>query len=530
LSNDEERLARAMRQQDPKTAKDLALPILRSAVANADRHLEGRVLTLLAQCENLLGHSTESYELSLRALPLLQSAGDFCEEAKALAVLCRSSSALGRNDQAIEAALLALELAKRSGNAAHQTDARNQLGKALFHAGCFEAARDHLREARRHAQLGASALDVYTSIVTEGVCELMSFVTERHESGRAPSLHNLLMLLELHADFERRHDIARAYPAEQPVQVTWRLVSSAAHCWMGGVAEAERHLESVRLWLDEHALAPSMRSLEALVRCEVAQAQGDLQGAQESAARLIEMAERTGREQSALVGHMLLGRVFEMQGKPHLALAELKQLAARERRIRSETLSSRSTVVSWQLEMRRSEESRRALQASAQHLERLALEDPMTGIANRRCFELVAVESLQVDQAAGGRRLCLALIDVDRFKQVNDGHSHLVGDKVLQVIAALLTEHIREDDLAARLAGDEFVLLLRTDLAKASEICERVRRAVADYRWSALAPGLSVTVSLGLGQSEPGDSLESLMHRSDVAMSQHKAALRSPVP
>jgi len=518
-----------MRQEDPKVARDLALPILKSAAARTNRHLEGRVLTLLAQCENLLENSAESYDLSLRALPLLQSVGDFRAEAEALAVLCRSSSALGRNDQAIEAALLALELAKRSGDAANQTDAQSRLGKALFHAGCFAAARHHLRAARRHAEVGSSALEVYTSIVIEGVCELMSFVTERHESGHTPSLHNLLVLLELHADFERRHDIAQTHPDEQLVQATWRLVSSAAHCWMGGIAEAELELESVRCWLDAHQLAPSMRGLEALVRCEVSQAKGDLIDAERSAARMVELAEQTGREQSALTGHMLLSRVFEMQRKPELALAELKRLAARERRIRSETLASRSTVVSWQLEMRRSEESRRALQASAQHLERLALEDAMTGIANRRCLEQVAAEGLRADLAAGGRKLCLALIDVDHFKQVNDGHSHLVGDKVLQVIAALLTEHVRENDLAARLAGDEFVLLLRTDLAKASEICERVRRAVADYKWSAISAGLSVTVSLGVAQSQPGDTLERLMHRSDTAMYEHKAAFRSSV-
>jgi diguanylate cyclase (GGDEF)-like protein len=242
---------------------------------------------------------------------------------------------------------------------------------------------------------------------------------------------------------------------------------------------------------------------------------------------MIELAEQTGREQTALVGHLLMSRVFEMQGKPQRALVELKKVAARERRIRSETLASRSTVVSWQLEMRRSEESRRALQASAHELERLALEDAMTGIANRRCLEQVAAQKLQANRSGSGRALCLALIDVDRFKEVNDGHSHLVGDKVLQVIAALLTDHVREDDLAARLAGDEFVLLLsRTEFAEAVEICERVRRAVEAYKWAAISPGLSVTISLGVAQCQPGDTLESLMHRSDVAMYACKAASR----
>ena len=156
MRDDEERLALAMRQEDPKVAKRIALPVLSSAVAKKSRHLEGRVLTLLAQCESLLANSGSAYELSSRALPVLQSVGDFREEAKALDVQARSSSALGRNDQAIEAALLGLELAKRTGDAANQADAQSQLGKALFHAGCFDAARGHLHEARRLAQAGSS--------------------------------------------------------------------------------------------------------------------------------------------------------------------------------------------------------------------------------------------------------------------------------------------------------------------------------------------------------------------------------------
>jgi hypothetical protein len=83
LSEDEERLALAMRQEDPKVAKRIALPVLSSAVAKKSRHLEGRVLTLLAQCESLLANSGSAYELSSRALPVLQSVGDFREEAKA---------------------------------------------------------------------------------------------------------------------------------------------------------------------------------------------------------------------------------------------------------------------------------------------------------------------------------------------------------------------------------------------------------------------------------------------------------------
>src|SRR5262249_24270365 len=149
------------------------------------------------------------------------------------------------------------------------------------------------------------------------------FVTERHETGRIPSLRNLKALLKLHAEFARRHDIAAACPNEQPIQASWMLVSSAAHCWMGRLWEAETALESVRAWLDHRDIAPSMRSLEALVRCELAQAKGDWPSAEQSAARMVELAEQTGREQAALMGHLLASRVFEMQGNHQRALVEL---------------------------------------------------------------------------------------------------------------------------------------------------------------------------------------------------------------
>lgn len=527
MSDNEEQLALAMRQEDPKVAKRIALPILARATANEDHHLEGRVLTLLAQCENLLANSSAAHGLSSRALPLLRQCADFREEAKALAVQARSSSALGRHDQAIEAALLGLELAKRAGDAANQADAHSQLGKALFHAGCFDAARHHLHNARRLAEAGSSPLEVFASIVIEGVCEVMRFVTERHETGHAPSLRNLKALLGLHAEFASRHDIEAAHPDEQPIQASWLLVVGAAHCWMGRIAKAETALASVRAWLDERNAAPSMRSLEALVGCELAQAKGDWPSAEYAAARMVKLAEQTGGEQAALMGHLLGSRIFELQGKHQRALAELKQLAARERRIRVESWASRSAVVSWQLQVRSSEESRRSLEASAQLLERLALEDAMTGIANRRAFEQAAAQSLQASRSDGERPLCLALIDVDRFKQINDHHSHVVGDKVLRVIAAMLTEHVRDGDFAARLAGDEFVLLLRqTALNKASEICERVRSAVANYDWTAISPALSVTISIGVAQSQGSDTLETLMRRSDASMYERKAASR----
>lgn len=526
--NDEEQLSLAKRIENPAAAKALALPLLHSAIGKADRHLEGRVLSFLAELDNLLEDYVAAYEQGNRAAHLLQSVGDEAEEAGALAVLAVASSCLGRNDQAIEAALLGVALAKRSQDVERLADAHVQLGHVLSHAKCFDAAKQSLRDARSLGDSDASALTMLCALVVEGSCEVTRVVTERHETGRMPSLTDIRSLLIQYEEFAASHDMeALAEPDQRPLLWNWWLVSSAAHCWLGEIERAEAELEAFRKCAKENGIAPWLESLEALVRCELAQARDDWPLAELQAQRMVALANESGREQAALLGLVLVSGVLERKGKHEEALTALKQLAARERRIRSETLPSRNAVVTWQLKMRRSEQMRRELQTSAEHFERLTLEDPLTGIANRRCFEKAVEESLR-ESRSNGRPLCAALIDVDQFKQVNDTHGHLVGDKVLQVIAALLTQHVREDDLAARLAGDEFVLLLRrNDLAHATEVCDRLRAAIASHEWDAIASGLAVTISLGVAQSRAEDSLQELLARSDSAMYELKSAARS---
>ena len=117
----------------------------------------------------------------------------------------------------------------------------------------------------------------------------------------------------------------------------------------------------------------------------------------------------------------------------------------------------------------------------------------------------------------------MALIDVDKFKQINDNFSHQVGDQVLRRIAQIMRSHVREDDMAARLAGDEFVIVFKNaELAVARQVCERIANAVRAFDWSTIAAGLHSSISVGVATAQAGDTIESLTHRSDAAMYQHK--------
>ena len=160
-----------------------------------------------------------------------------------------------------------------------------------------------------------------------------------------------------------------------------------------------------------------------------------------------------------------------------------------------------------------------------------ALLDPLTGLKNRRGFEL-AVKELEI---AGSpfKGSALVLADIDHFKQINDRHGHLLGDKILRAIGQTLQANIKGRDIAGRPGGDEFAILLQqTPLAGARALAEQIRTAVAAGRIrrsdSKEQPG-TVTLSIGVAAGGSDDTLESLLARADAALYAAKRAGRNRV-
>ncbi|MBR7836612.1 GGDEF domain-containing protein [Actinospica durhamensis] len=130
--------------------------------------------------------------------------------------------------------------------------------------------------------------------------------------------------------------------------------------------------------------------------------------------------------------------------------------------------------------------------------------DPLTGLPNRRYLERHVAQF-----AESNTHGVLGVADVDGFKQVNTVHGHLVGDEVLQQIAAILSRTLRSDDFLARYGGDEFVIVLPgAAMDEAREIASRMAAAVAANDWSDLAPGTPVTLTMGLAALEGQDPQE----------------------
>jgi len=156
---------------------------------------------------------------------------------------------------------------------------------------------------------------------------------------------------------------------------------------------------------------------------------------------------------------------------------------------------------------------------------RLARTDPLTGLRNRRAFiEDLGAEVARCDRA--GEPLCVAYLDVDGFKRLNDTHGHLAGDELLQGIAATLLSAAREADVPARLAGDEFAVLLRSVSAEAARpladrLLERLREVCRPHE------GLGLGASMGIAHFSrlPVDVGE-VLSRADAAMYEAKRSTR----
>ncbi len=158
-----------------------------------------------------------------------------------------------------------------------------------------------------------------------------------------------------------------------------------------------------------------------------------------------------------------------------------------------------------------------------EQLTREAGTDPLTGVANRRTF------TRMIDEAfAAAKPACLAVLDIDFFKRVNDQHGHPVGDAVLQRFAQIALQTVRASDAVARIGGEEFAILLRgAGIDEASAVCERLRQAVAAAIINGPTSRIRITVSAGILALDKASDPASLFAAADAALYRAKESGRN---
>jgi len=157
--------------------------------------------------------------------------------------------------------------------------------------------------------------------------------------------------------------------------------------------------------------------------------------------------------------------------------------------------------------------------ALRRQFEQAALSDPLTGFRNRRWLDQTLPRIVQRHLHAA-EPLCLAMMDIDHFKNVNDSFGHAAGDDVLLQVGRIVRANLRPSDFAARIGGEEFALVLPdTSMQGAISAAERLREAIAGAAFKHHGRKLpQVTVSLGLVELERGVTPGQLLARADVAL------------
>jgi diguanylate cyclase len=198
----------------------------------------------------------------------------------------------------------------------------------------------------------------------------------------------------------------------------------------------------------------------------------------------------------------------------------------------SETAKMAKSSMTLQSKLEQATDDVNALRKRLDQLEHESLTDPLTGLRNRKALER-QLASCFAAYAREGSPFCLIMLDIDHFKSFNDKYGHHIGDAVLRIVSATLSDSSKKSAMPHRYGGEEFsVVLPNTALSTGIEIAEQYRAAVESKRLKVAKTSEHIepiTISLGVSEVRPDDNDETLLQRADRAMYHAKDAGRNAV-
>jgi diguanylate cyclase (GGDEF)-like protein len=504
-------------------ARALALTVRSRARQLRLADLEAEALYRLGTCHVAQSDYGAAQRFLREAAQRFGTLGDRPKEAVVWSVIAATCSSLGDYDGAVAAAKRAQEVTAEMPATKTQLLVLINAGIVYADVGAFDEAQESFVQVAKLAQAGE---DREARCIVRANAAHLTISRARYERDIAGATMSRPLIEACRRDCESLLVADADQPISAWTKATLLTNIVQARALLGDYAGAlARSSEALQL-------AESLHATTAIIGCTLAIAEaslgiGEMTAAGQAADRAVTLSKKLNNLFLQGAAHRVRGRMFELEGRLAEALAEEREFS----RTQSAEIRRRSTHIAHAHALRdavvQKDKAVSVLEAERAQLELLSHHDTLTGLKNRRWLNDYLRRELHA-----GADLTVALVDVDRFKSINDNWSHRVGDEVLVGIAQAMTACLRDTDFAVRLAGDEFVIVMPGANARSAEgLRQRLKDAVRRRDWESVAPGLAdVSISIGLACAQPGDSIESLVEAADREMyADKRASPESPV-
>ena len=515
------------------------------AQRGGDSALRASALRLLALHQWRVSESEAAVATAQLAMPLLD--GDACAAARSdlLCTMAMAYNDLGLHAEALEQVMKALDAARGCGEPAPLSWALNRAGLTYEALGQLDEAERFLLQALEIARRIDGAEEKFSAL--NNLCgNLVGQARLAADRGELLALHTFVdRALTLGSEALALAQASNNFHREAICHANL----CSARTWLGDFDAALRHnaiSETISKANGYRGLLVTGKSDHALLL----RTQGRFDEAIDWYRQALAQADATDDHAFVRQLHAALYEMLKQRGDLAGALGHHEALFSLERELMQQRAETRTRLLVHQLDLdlARTEAERSRLDAELQRLRarqlegelqqlalqarelgRRVLEDELTGLANRRHVDEELPKRLALAREHGAPQ-CVAALDLDHFKRINDQHGHAIGDDVLRRVAKLLGDNTRGVDLPARIGGEEFLILFGgSSLDAAGEACERLRQAVASHPWGALAEGMTLTISIGLCDAGAATDARHAIERADAALYAAKRAGRNRV-